>query len=120
MRSSTRPVGGLSGLVWGAIVGFAGGDGGVLGSVESALVTGILWTLFGAVAGALYGMWAGRGLSARRLKGIGPLVSPDTSLVVAWAEGTLSPESIERWAAPGSQRLIPRFNAVGHGAVLAV
>ena len=43
---------------------------------------------------------------------------PDTSLVVAWAEGSLSPETIERWAAPGSQRLILQFNAVANGAVL--
>jgi uncharacterized membrane protein len=114
------PSWGLFGLVWGAIVGFAGGDGGALGSVESALVTGILWTLFGAVAGALYGMWAGRGLSARRLKGLGAFVPPDTSLAVAWAEGPLSQETIERWAGSGSQRLILRFNPVGHGAVLEV
>ena len=110
---------GLFGLVWGAIVGFAG-DGGVLGSIESGLVTGILWALFGVVAGALYGLWAGRGVSARRLKGLGPFVPPGTSLVVAWAEGPLSQETIERWAAPGSQRLILRFNPVGHGAVLEV
>ena len=110
---------GLFGLAWGAIVGFAG-DGGVLGSIESGLVTGILWALFGVVAGALYGLWAGRGVSARRLKGLGPFVPPGTSLVVAWAEGPLSQETIQRWAAPGSQRLILRFNPVGPGAVLEV
>ena len=110
---------GLFGLAWAAIVGFAG-DGGVLGSIESGLVTGILWALFGLVAGALYGLWAGRGVSARRLKGLGPFVPPSTSLVVAWAEGPLSQETTERWAAPGSERLILRFNPVGPGAVLEV
>jgi uncharacterized membrane protein len=110
---------GLFGLAWGVIVGFAG-DGGILGSIESGLVTGILWALFGAVAGALYGLWAGRGVSARRLKGLGPFVPPRTSLVLAWAEGPLSQDTIGRWAAPGSQRLILRFNPVGHGAVLEV
>ena len=111
---------GLFGVAWGLIVGFAAGDGGVLGSLESGLVIGILWGLFGLVAGALYGLWAGRGVSARRLKGLGAFVPPDTSLVVAWAEGSLSQETIERWAANGSQRLILRFNPVGHGAVLEV
>ena len=110
---------GLFGLVWGAIVGFAG-NGGVLSSVESGLVTGILWSLFGVGAGALYGLWAGRGVSARRLKGLGAFVLPDTSLAVAWAQGPLSVETVERWAANGSQRLILRFNPVTHGAVLEV
>ena len=110
---------GLFGLVWGLIVGFTG-DGGVLSAIESGLVIGILWGIFGVVAGALYGLWAGRGVSARRLKGLGPFVPPDTSLVVAWADGSLSRETIERWAAPGSQRLILRFNPVGDGAVLEV
>jgi hypothetical protein len=39
-------------------------------------------------------------------------------MLLAWAEGSLSQETIQRWAAPGSQRLILRFNPVGHGAVL--
>ena len=109
---------GLFGVAWGLIVGFAAGDEGVLGSIESGAVTGILWGVFGMVAGALYGLWAGRGVSARRLKGLGAFVPPDSSLVVAWAEGSLSQESIQRWAATGSQRLILRFDPVGDGAVL--
>jgi len=103
---------GLFGLAWGAIIGFTG-DGGILGSIESGLVTGILWALFGLVAGALYGLWAGRGVSARRLKGLGPLLLPGSSLLVAWAEGPLSQETIQRWAAPGLKRLVLRFNPVG-------
>ncbi len=110
---------GLFGLAWGAIAGFAS-HGGVLSSVKSGLVTGILWAIFGMVAGALYGLWAGRAVSARRLKGVGPLVPPGTSLVVAWAEGALRHDTIEQWAGPGSQRLILRFNPAGHGALLEV
>jgi uncharacterized membrane protein len=110
---------GLFGLAWGLIVGFTG-DGGVLGSIESGLVTGILWALFGVIAGALYGMWAGRGLSARRLKRLDTFVPPATSLVVAWAEGSPDPETIQRWTGPGSQRLTLRFTPAGHGAVLEV
>ena len=110
---------GLFGLVWGLIVGFTG-NGGVLGSIESGLVTGILWSRFGVVAGALYGLWAGRGVSARRLKGLGTFVPPATSLVVAWAEGTPEPGTVERWAGPGTRRLALRFIAVGQGAVLKV
>ena len=111
---------GLFGVAWGLIVGFASGDDGVLGAIESGAVTGILWGIFGLFAGALYGMWAGRGVSARRLKGLGAFVPPDSSLVVAWAEGPVSPDTVERWAPNGSQRLILRFNPVGHGAVLEV
>ena len=101
-------------------MGFAGGDSGVLGTVESGLITGILWALFGVAAGALYGLWAGRGISARRLQRLGPFVPPGTSLVVAWADGSLSQEAIDRWAAKGSRRLILRFNPVRHGAELEV
>ncbi len=63
-------------------------------------------------------MWAGRGVSARRLNGLGAFVPPDSSLVVAWAEGPVSQETVERWAPTGSQRLILRFDPVGDGAVL--
>ena len=118
-RSRTRSAGVFSAGVR-LIVGFAAGDSGVLGALDSGLVTGILWGVFGAVAGALYGMWAGRGVSARRLKGLGAFVPPDTSLAVAWAEGSLSQETSECWAATGSERLTLRFNPVGHGAVLEV
>ena len=99
-------------------MGFAAGDKGVLGALESGLLIGILWGIFGAFAGALYGMWAGRGVSARRLKGLGAFVPPDSSLAVAWVEGSISPAANERWAPTASQWLILRFNPVGHGAVL--
>ena len=108
---------GAFGLVWGAIAGFAGG-GGILGFIDSTVVTGILWTVFGLVAGALYGLWAGRGVSARRLKRIGPLLPPGTSIAVAWADGALDREAIRQWMAGASEGLVLRFTPYGHGAVL--
>jgi hypothetical protein len=110
---------GLFGLAYGAIVGVAGNHG-VLGHVKGGLVTGIAWALFGLVAGALYGLWAGRGVSARRLKGVRPLLPPDTSTVLAWSEGNLTQNAIDDWSASGSQRLILRFNPVGDGVLLEV
>ncbi len=107
------------GLVWGAIVGFVG-NGGALGALEDGVVTGIAWAMFGLVAGALYGMWAGRAVSARRLKGVGPLIPPDSSMVVAWVGATVEQDAIDRWAAAGSQRLTVRFVPVGQGAHLEV
>ena len=74
-------------------MGFAGGNDGVLGAIESGLLIGVLWGIFGAFAGALYGMWAGRGVSARRLKGLGAFVPPDSSLALAWADGSAQPAS---------------------------
>ena len=110
---------GAFGLVYGAIVGFAG-NGGALSSVKSGLVTGLAWALFGLVAGALYGLWAGRGVSARRLSDVGSLVPPGTSSVLAWADGNLTQQAIDSWSAPGSKRLILRFNPVGDGILLEV
>jgi hypothetical protein len=70
------------------------------------------------VAGALYGLWAGRAVSARRLKGLSGLLVPGSSILVAWADGPVSPDTINTLTAPGSQRLILRFNTVEGGAVL--
>ena len=101
------------------IVGFAG-NGGILSSIESGVVTGVLWAIFGLVAGALYGLWAGRGVSARRLKGVGPLLPPDSSVILAWADGDIAPQTITDLSSPGAQSLIVRFNPVAHGALLEV
>jgi hypothetical protein len=105
------------GLVFGALVGATGG-GGILGFLKGGLLTGVAWGLFGLVAGALYGLWAGRAISARRLKGIGPLLAPGTSTLLAWAEGPVSQDTIDTLTAPGSQRLVLRFNPIEGGAVL--
>ena len=90
----------------------------MLGFVDNAVVTGIAWGVFGLVAGALYGLGAGRAVSARRLKGLRGLLVPGCSLLVAWADGPLHPDTIGTLNAPGSQRLILRFNTVEGGAVL--
>ncbi|SIN75172.1 hypothetical protein SAMN05443544_0824 [Agromyces cerinus subsp. cerinus] len=108
---------GAFGLVWGAIVGFTG-DGGVLRFIDDTVVTGILWTVFGLAAGALYGLWAGRGVSARRLKRIGALIPPDTSIAIAWAEGAVGSEAIQEWAAGASALLALGFDPTDQGAVL--
>jgi outer membrane lipoprotein SlyB len=108
---------GLFGVVVGALAGAFGG-GGVHGFVSDAVVTGIGWAVFGLVAGALYGLWAGRAVSARRLKGLSGLLVPGTSMLVAWADGSVSADTIGTLTAPGSQRLILRFNTIEGGAVL--
>jgi hypothetical protein len=108
---------GLFGVVVGALAGAFGG-GGVHSFVDNAVVTGVGWAVFGLAAGALYGLWAGRAVSARRLKGLHGLLTPGTSMLVAWANGPVRPEAIGTLTRPGSQRLILRFNPVEGGAVL--
>jgi uncharacterized membrane protein len=108
---------GLFGVVFGAIAGAVGG-GGFHGAVTDALVTGIAWAVFGLFAGALYGLWAGRSISARRLRGVGPLLGPGTSALIAWADGPVRPSADDVFSAPGSKRLVLSFNAVDGGAVL--
>ena len=70
------------------------------------------------VAGTLYGLWAGRGVSGRRLKGIGPLLAPNTSAVVAWADGSVIDDAIAQWAKGSSDLLSLRFVPVKGGAAL--
>jgi hypothetical protein len=115
-RSDVISWGGF-GLVFGAIVGLAGG-GGILGFLEGGLVTGVGWAVFGLVAGALYGLWAGRSISARRLRGIGPLLLPGTSALLAWSNGPASSAVLEAFQEPGSSGLVLGFNPVEGGAVL--
>jgi len=104
---------GLFGVVVGAIAGAFGG-----GIFKGAVVTGIGWALFGLFAGALYGLWAGRATTARRLKGIGPILAPGSSMLLAWAEGPVKRETIEMLAAANAKRLVLLFNPTDGGAVL--
>ena len=97
---------GLFGVVYGAIVG-AVAHGGILSSIENGLV-GVLWALFGLVAGALYGLWAGRGVSARRLKGFGPLLPPDSSVILAWADGAGTERTIDALSTRDTETLVQR------------
>jgi hypothetical protein len=82
------------------------------------LVTAIGWGVFGLVAGVLYGLWVGRTVSPRRLKGMAALLPPDSSITLAWAGGVLTKEAIDRWASPESQRLVLRFEPTARGVVL--
>ncbi|MGZ4663484.1 MAG: hypothetical protein ACXV5Q_00140 [Frankiaceae bacterium] len=115
-RSDVISWGGF-GLVFGAIVGLAGG-GGILGFLKDGLVTGVGWAVFGLLAGALYGLWAGRSISAGRLRGIGPLLPPGTSALLAWSNGPASPAVLEAFQEPGGSGLVLGFNPVEGGAVL--
>ena len=111
---------GVFGVAVGAITGFAG-NGGILGSIESGVVTGVLWAIFGLFAGALYGLWAGRAVSARRLKGVGPLLPPDSSTILAWAaDGAATERTLRALSTPDAETLGVRFNPVPHGAILEV
>jgi hypothetical protein len=107
------------GVVYGAIVG-AVSNGGILSFIEGGVATGIAWAIFGLVAGALYGLWAGRAVSARRLKGIGPLLPPDSSMMLAWADGDITQQMVAEFSTTEGQALILRFNPAGRGALLEV
>jgi hypothetical protein len=105
------------GLAYGALAGFVG-NGGIPGVIESTLAWGIACGVFGIAAGALFGLWSGRSVSARRLKGIGHLVPPDSSMALGWAGSSASDDAINGWMASGSQRLLIRFAADEHGLLL--
>ena len=48
------------------------------------------------------------------------VVPPNSSLAFVWADGDLTNEAIDRWAPPGSQRLVVRFDTTSQGIVLGV
>ncbi|MBS1878976.1 MAG: hypothetical protein JST31_05650 [Actinobacteria bacterium] len=105
---------GVFGVVVGAIAGAGGG-----GIVEGGVVSGIAWAVCGAFAGSLYGLWAGRSVSARRLKSVGKLFAPGTSAVLAWARGPAHKPVRDTLAAPGAKDLVLHLNPVETGAVIA-
>jgi hypothetical protein len=107
------------GLVFGALGGAVGG-GGVLGFIEDGVLEAIVWGILGLGVGALYGLVFGKAFSARRLKGIGSLLTPGTSLLMAWVDraSPLTASGLDAYTTPGSQRLVLNFNSGGRGAVL--
>jgi hypothetical protein len=109
------------GLVFGALGGAVGG-GGVLGFIEDGVLEAIAWGILGLGAGALYGLVFGKAFSARRLKGIGSLLTPGTSLLMAWVDraSPLTASALDAYTTPGSQRLVLNFNSGEGGAVLEV
>ena len=42
-----------------------------------------------------FGLWAGRAVSARRTKSVGPLLAPGTSIVVAWASKPVTDDTLD-------------------------
>jgi uncharacterized membrane protein len=114
---SSAPGWAAFGLVFGLIAGSSEG-GGVLSGLPDGLVTAIAWGVFGLGAGALYGLWAGRAISARRLKGVSPLLSPDTSAMIAWVDGAVSHQTLSELSSPDAESLTLRFNPTGHGVTL--
>ena len=115
-RSDVVSWGGF-GVVFGAIVGATGG-GGVAGFLKGGVATGIGWAIFGLAAGALYGLWAGRSISARRLEGIGSILSPNTSSLLAWADGDVRESDLDGLDRPDAERLVLSFDPVPGGALL--
>ena len=108
---------GLFGVAVGALAGYLGTKG-ILVSAQRGLVTGIGYAVFGLVAGALYGLWAGRGVSARRLRRMGPILPPKSSTVLAWADEAVSVDELTAWAAGSDQQLTLWFIPTPDGARL--
>lgn len=109
----------IYGVAIGLIAGFAG-NGGLFGALAKGVVSGIVWGILGLIAGALYGLWAGRSVSARRLNSVQPILPPGTSMVLAWAVGAPQEQAVTAWSSPGSEQVILRFESAPHGAVLGV
>jgi hypothetical protein len=107
---------GAFGVVFGFLAGFFG-TGGVLDALERGVVTGVAWALFGLVAGALYGLWAGRAASARRIKGLRPLLPEATSTAVVWIAGA-STDSVAKPISDASRHVSLYFHPTARGAVL--
>jgi hypothetical protein len=101
-------VGLLSGLI----------SGGLFGAVDSGITTGLIWAAFGLFAGALYGLWAGRAVSARRLESARRLLSAGTSMVVAWSEQPITGAVLTPYVTTGSRHVVLRFNSIEGGVVL--
>ena len=87
-------------------------------ALDAGIVNGIVWGLFGIFTGALYGLWAGRSVSARTLRASARSLLPDTSMVLAWAGEPVARATLDAFTKPDSQRLVLRFNTVEHGAIL--
>jgi hypothetical protein len=69
-------------------------------------VTGIACGVFGLLAGSLNGLWAGRAISARRLRRRGALLPPNTSSMVAWSYGAVPDQTIAALSRPEARGLI--------------
>jgi len=107
------------GLVFGVLAGISGG-GGVLGSIEDGVVNAIASGLVGLVAGAVYGVVVGTAFSPRKLKSLGSLLAPGTSLLIAWVDAgsPLTESALSAYLTTGSQRLVLNFDSRDRGLIL--
>jgi outer membrane lipoprotein SlyB len=103
------------GVAFGLIAGWLGG-GAVLG-LEEGIVTGIAWAVFGLAAGALYGLWVGRSISARRAAALQSLLPPETSTALVWFVGA-QPRAMDDRTRVATQHLALRFHPSQHGPIL--
>ena len=104
---------GLFSLVFGAISGAFGG-----GLFRVGLLTGIGWAIFGIFAGFLYGLWAGRSISARRLRSVSSLLPDGTSAILAWTSGPPPGPVLDALSDIASEHAIVAFVPSGSGAVV--
>jgi len=116
-RNSSAPWWAAFGLVFGVVAGWTG-SGGILGALQDGLVTAIAWGLFGVVAGSLYGLWAGRAISAGRLKRVSALLPPDSSAMIAWADGAVTTATLSELSRPAAEGVVLGFRRTGRGVVL--
>ena len=107
------------GLVFGVLAGAAGG-GALLGIIESGVSSAIVWGIVGLGVGVLYGLVVLKSFSPRRLKSVGSLAAPGTSILMAWVDAArpITESVLDAYGAPGSQRLLLNFNFNARGAVL--
>ena len=108
---------GAFGVVFGLIVGFAG-NGGTFGILEEGVVKGVLWGVFGLGAGALYGLWVGRAVSARRIKGLHALLPADTSTSLVWLDPGAGPAVVAQETHASSAHVALDFRPTANGAVV--
>lgn len=100
------------GLVFGALAGAAGG-GALLGLIEGGVTSAIVWGVLGLGVGVLYGAVVLKAFSPRKLKSVGSLLAPGTSVLMAWVDAAspLTEGALDAYDKPGSQRLVLNFNS---------
>jgi hypothetical protein len=91
--------------------------GGVARALEGGLVTGVAWAVFGLVAGALYGLWAGRGASTRRINRLRPLLLEDSPTAVVWVVRPAT-DAVAEQIRTESGHVTLEFHPASQGAVL--
>ena len=78
----------------------------------------IAWAVFGIFAGFLYGLWAGRAVSGRRLRTLGGLLPAGSSAVLAWTDGRPQGPVLDALSDLASESAVLTFVPVDGGAVI--